>query len=791
MKIYPENLEEKIGFDQIRSLLIGYCQSEKGTHLAQKAKPTNRFDLLQKWHHQVDEMLRLKINASGKMTFLFPDIEPLLKKIKIAGSFLDPQAFHQLKGGTETLISWIAFFSKNGANYPELSHFIEKIELEDDLAIVIDRVVDERGEVRDDASRELSQIRQNIIKSEKSVRSAVQKVLQKAKNDQITDEESSLTVRDGRLVIPIKAEYKKQFQGFVHDESATGQTVFMEPGEVLSLNNAVRELKNKERRELIRILTNLSDKIRDNMPGLERGVGLLEKLDFINAKTRLASELDATVPFVQDKRQVNLINAIHPILYLNHKNTNKPVIPLTLQLDYDNRILIISGPNAGGKSVTLKTVGLLQYMVQCGLPVPVADGSEFGVFSSIFVDIGDTQSIEDDLSTYSAHLVAMKAFVEGANKKSMFLIDEFGKGTEPQFGGAMAASILAKLNQAKAFGVVTTHYQNLKKMGEDTRGLVNGAMKYDVDKLEPLFIFEAGKPGSSYAFEIAQKIGLPTNVISDAKKEVGSTQVEYDELLGSLEKEKSKYQKLSQSLEKDRDALAKVKKEYESIRDMVGEEKKRIIKSAKTEAKQILDRANKDVERTIREIRENNAAKKQTQKAREILDRKKNALKEVAKQPKNVIFNEGDAVKVNGQESVGTIKKIKGKQAEVFFGGIKTIVSIGKLVPAKHTPVNEEQMQHQKRVKKLGINLNDKMVHFTHELNLLGMRAEEAMVKVNAFLDEALLLGVDEVKIVHGKGAGVLREVVRNCTKDHSAIESVADEHADRGGAGISIVRFK
>lgn len=787
MNLYPNDIEQNLGFDEIRSFLLRFCQSSRGEGLVEKCKPTDRIDSLNKWHEQTREMLHLVANNNGKIQFQFPDIDDYLTRVKVPGSFLDPSDFHELKIGINTLTSWTRFFKGSSLQYPELSSLSANIEIDTGLSAYIDRAIDEKGEVRDSASHELSGIRSNISKSERAVRSAIQKVLKKAKAEQLTEDDSALTVREGRLVIPLKAEFKKRIPGFVHDESATGQTVFMEPAEVLGLNNEVRELKYAERREVIRILIALSDEVRSNLKELERATGVLEKLDFVYAKTKLADYINAIIPTFKKQTNFSWINAVHPLLFLSHKQSGKQVVPLTLSLDHDTRILIISGPNAGGKSVTLKTVGLIQYMFQCGLPVPVGEESEFGVFSSLFLDIGDSQSIEDDLSTYSSHLTSMKHFVKLSDKKTLFLIDEFGKGTEPQFGGAIAASVLEQLNKGRSYGIVTTHYQNLKKMGDEEEGLVNGAMKYNLEALEPLFELEVGKPGSSFAFEIAGKIGLPSSIIEDSKKRVGSSQVNYDQLLNQLEKEKTKYQKQTKNLAKDREDLVKVRKDYEDLRSMLEVERKRMIKEAKTEASRILENANKDVERVIREIQENKASKEKIKALRKDLEKKKGGLKEKPEVRKLLQFNVGDSVKMTGQDTSGIVQKVNGNQVEVLFGSMKSIVSISKLEKSSASP----QQQHQKKVKRLGIDLHSKMASFTHELSIRGMRADEALGKVESFIDEALLLGVDEIRIVHGKGYGVLREIVRNYTKDHSSISSVEDEHADRGGAGISIVRLQ
>lgn len=786
MKVYPSDIEEKIGFDQIRDLVVGFCQSKKGADLARRMKPISNYEQVQKWLLQVAEMVALKSDPNKKVSFDFVDFEEYLTKIKVPGSFLDPQDFHDLKKGITTVSQWSIFFQKHADEYPQLSGLSSRVEIDPNLSPEIERIIDERGEVKDNASQALVDIRTQISKSERSVRSAIQKILKKAQKDELTEEDSTLTVRDGRLVIPVKAEHKKRIPGFVHDESGTGQTVFLEPGEVLELNNQVQELKYQERREVIKILTALSDKVRDNMPGLIKGVDLIEKLDFIYAKVKLKELLDATLPSVLKSASFDINNARHPLLYLSHQESNKSVVPLHLQLNHENRILIISGPNAGGKSVALKTVGLLQYMIQSGLAVPLNEESKMGFFTSIFIDIGDTQSIEDDLSTYSAHLTSMRHFLGEANKSTLFLIDEFGKGTEPQFGGAIAEAVLHDLNQKKAVGIVTTHYQNLKKVGDETPGLINGAMKYDQEALEPLFELEVGKPGSSFAFEIAGKIGLPEAIINKARKTLGRSHVDYDKLLNQLEKEKGKYDKLSQQLEKEKADLSKTRKDYEDLRQMLEEDRKRIIKSAKNDARQILDGANRDVERVIREIQESKAAKKPTLIARKVLQEKKAKL--IEREPvAEIKIKVGDQVTVVGQDTIGKVEKVNGRQVEVSFGGLKSIVSVDRLVKTQANPA----VSYQKKIKKLGIDVSQKMANFSQELSIRGVRADEAFNKVESFLDEALLVGVDEVRIVHGKGHGVLREIVRNIAKEHPRVSSVADEHADRGGAGISIVKLQ
>ena len=786
MKLYPKDIEEKIGFDQIRKLLAGFCQSNQGAALAQKIKPAANYEVVQKWLCEVKEMSLLKDDDKNNVSFEFVAIEEYLAKIKIPGSFPDPQDFNELKKGIKSISFWSVFLRRHSSDYPNLSRLAEHINPDQDLANQIAQAIDERGAVKDAASPELSKIRIKIAKREQTVRSAIQKILKNAKADGLTEKDSTLTVRDGRLVIPIKAEHKKRIPGFAHDLSATGQTVFLEPGEVLELNNQVQELKYQEKREVIRILTVLADSIRANMPDLVKGAGLIAKLDFIYAKDKLRDLLEASLPNLVKTSSFHIIHARHPLLHLSYKGSGKAVVPLSLKLDAENRILIISGPNSGGKSVALKTIGLLQFMIQCGLPVPVSEESSLGFFTSLFIDIGDAQSIEDDLSTYSSHLTSMKYFLSESNKNTLFLIDEFGKGTEPEFGGAIAEVVLRDLNHKEAVGIVTTHYQNLKKIGEEASGLINGAMKYDQQKMEPLFELEVGKPGNSFAFEIAGKVGLPPNLIERAGKIIGKSRVDYDQMLNELEKEKGKYDNLLKQLHSERSDLLKSRKDYEDLQKMLERDRDGILKEAKTEAMQILDQANRDVERVIREIQESKAAKKPTIAARKTLEKKREHLlyKELTAPQK---LKTGDKVTLAGQETVGTIQKINGKQTEVLFGGLKSVVSIDRLVKAK----TSSQVNHRKAVGRFGIDISQKAANFNYKLDIHGMRAEEAIRKITSYLDEALLVGADEVRIIHGKGQGILRRIVRNIAEDHPGISSVEEEHADRGGAGISVIKFQ
>ncbi|MEQ9304198.1 MAG: endonuclease MutS2, partial [Marinoscillum sp.] len=491
MLIYPADIQEKLGIDQLFESVRLKCKSDYGAEFLAKVRPSDKLEHISKWLEQTDEMLRILSSGENLPSRDFQDLRIFLKKIKVKGTYLQSEDFAILKSLLVLLYDWSQFVKKRQNSNPHLCELTYGFIADQNLIKAIEEIVDERGVVRDTASPELAAIRSLLIQKEKAVRTAINKVLRKAIQDKLTDEDSSVTIRDGRLVIPLKAEHKRRIQGFVHDESATGQTVYLEPTEALQLNNEVRELQYQEKREIARILTRLTDLVRDSMEDLEKGSVFIGLLDFIHAKAVFSKEIEAVKPHVTKSAMVKWYDAKHPLLWLAHSSSGKPTVPLSLELTrQENRVLVISGPNAGGKSVALKTVGLLQYMFQCGFLVPASEASTFGIFKSIFLDIGDTQSLENDLSTYSSHLTSMKYFQEMTDRNSLFLIDEFGTGTEPQFGGAIAEAILGQLNERKSFGVVTTHYQNLKKFAENNEGVVNGAMKYDVAALEPLFELE-------------------------------------------------------------------------------------------------------------------------------------------------------------------------------------------------------------------------------------------------------------------------------------------------------------
>ncbi len=795
MLFYPENLEEKLEIDQVRLILKRYCKSQLAQERVDKAQPVVKFNQLQVYLDQTREMHKAISGGASLPGGQFEDIFPLLKRVKTGGTYLDASDFSILKSALETLYNWSQFLKKQNEDFPTLSRLTHGFIADLELVKEIDARIDERGEVRDNASEELSEIRNRIGKAERQVRKTIQKILEKSKKDESTEDDGAVTIRSGRLVIPVKSEYKRKLPGFVHDESSTGQTVFMEPTEVLDLNNEVRELQYRERREIIRILTALADQIRSHLPDLQKGAEFLVKMDFVHAKARFAIDFEALIPVVADQPEIQIKEGRHPLLWKKHQEQKRNVVPLNISLTRNERVMVISGPNAGGKSVSLKTVGMLQYMVQCGFPIPVHEESKMGFFRNYFADIGDSQSLENDLSTYSSHLTAMRYFTDFADKRTLVLIDEFGTGTEPQFGAAIAESILQNLARTGCFGVITTHYGNLKDFADKTEGLQNAAMRYDTEKLEPLFELEQGKPGSSFAFEIAQKMGLNKAILKEAKKIVGFDQVNYDRMLGKLDSEKAKFEKANRQLKGEKDELTGLRDDYEALRSQLDADRKKILKEAKQEALQLIAAANKQIERTIREIKEAKADKERTKVTRQSLEDYSSKIEEqVKKVPKKKVskpkvtveqgpIQGGDKVRLKDQGTIGDVVSVKGKQAEVIFGSLKSFVTLSKL-----EKISNRKAKTQQKATISNLNWDQKLISFSSELDVRGKRAEEVLPMVDRIVDDAIMLGAKQLRILHGKGHGILKDVIRNHLKGDRNILGMEDEHADRGGAGITIV---
>jgi DNA mismatch repair protein MutS2 len=803
--LYPKNFEEKIGFDKIRELLKEECSGALGQAFVDKIRFSDNYEIILKLLRQTDEFIKIIQAGEPFPNSYFLDVNTSLDKARIENTFLTEEEFQDLKMSLGTFFRCVEFLNKKDEKiFPTLKELTNNLNIDKQLLKEIEKIIDDRGKVRNNASPELQRIRAGILEAQNTIRKKLDSILKSLKGQNLVNEDTSLTIREGRMVIPLAVEYKRRIKGFVHDTSSSGQTVYMEPEEVLEINNEIRELEYEERREIVRILTNLTDKVRPHVPDLKRAYSFLGIIDFIRAKAQFSLKVGANFPDLVKKPTLHWYNAKHPLLFLSFQKQGKNVVPLNINLDEKNRILLISGPNAGGKSVCLKTVGLLQYMLQCGLLIPAMEGAKCGVFENLFIDIGDEQSIENDLSTYSSHLKNMKHFTLFSNEHTLCLIDEFGTGTEPQLGGAIAEAILEDLNEKKTFGVITTHYANLKVFAENTAGVVNGAMRYDVKQLEPLFELEIGTPGSSFALEIAQKIGLPRSITQSARQKVGKDKIDMEKLLTELELDKKYYREKNKELQETQKQLDKTFKEYQKLKEFLDTNRKQLMNEAKAQAKNLLKEANQKIEGVIKEIKENQAEKEKTKSIRKELDEYKDSLQpehitidNEAEETNNEELEEiggqievGDFVKLKDQNAVGEVLAIKNKDITVSIGDLKSTIKLNRLVKIKRKTY-EQVTKKTSAPAYTSMDMVGKMQNFSSRLDVRGDRAEEALAKVATLIDEAIYLSQHELYIVHGKGDGILRTLIREQLRKYKEIESIQDEHADRGGAGVTIVRLK
>jgi DNA mismatch repair protein MutS2 len=787
--IYPENSVDKLGFTEVKELIKAHCLSTMGQQMVDRIQVMSNFEQIRKFLHQAHEFKNILQSDTVLPINHFYDLKALAAKIRIEGTFLSEEEFFQAQVSLSTVFAVISYFNERSGLYPNLEALFEHLPIEKTIVKKIDLVIDAKGKIRPNASRELMDITAGITRAEQEARKKIDQIFKSATASGWTAD-GSLTIRDGRLCIPILAENKRKVKGFIHDESASGQTVYLEPEEVFTLNNQVRDLEFERRREIIKILTALTDELRPYVPLLLSYHSLLTKLDFVRAKALFAIDIEAEMPIVSNEGSIRLINARHPLLTLSFKKEKKTVVPLNVTIDEGTRIVVVSGPNAGGKSVCMKTVGLLQMMVQAGLLIPADENSNVGTFKQIFADIGDDQSIESDLSTYSAHLSKMKYFVENANGKTLILIDEFGTGTDPQFGGPIAEAVLESLNHKKVRGMVTTHYSNLKIFASNAEGLENASMLFDNVQMKPLYILEVGKPGSSYAFEIAQKIGLPQNVLNLAKNKIGFTQKKVDTLLVDLEREKKEIFDTKNALDKQQRKVNQLLAENEELKGYLEENKRALIREAKQEAQNIILNANKLVENTISGIKSSQADKETTRKLRENLNEelKKHTVKPVT--PKLVASAEsdelkpGDWVKLIDSETTGQVIEIAKDNVIIAIGNLRTVAKKKRVqkVSTKEVP---------KDIRKIYSSHTSDVASFSPEIDVRGMRGEDAVHAIEKLFDRALMMGVGSLKILHGKGDGILRKLIRDYLKKYDQVGRMEDEHADRGGSGITYVYLK
>lgn len=788
--IHPQDFEQRLGFDKIRDRLKSFCVAEPGKRLVDNISFSIDHAVLITQLHQVNEVLSLLRAGELYDTSHFLDDEPLLKIISLKGAFLEAPDVLALARVLTVLFHNKNFLQSRKESVPALSGLIEDVDIDKKLPAFLMQAVDEEGKVRSTASRELSEIRKSLAEAHQHLRSTLQRVYKFALQQSWVPEGAQPTIRNGRFTIPINAAYKRMLNGIIQDESATGQTVFIEPAEVVETANRVRELELAERREEIRILTELTATLHEMLPVLIGAFRFMAKLDFLQAKARLALELDCTLPDVHHLPALQWFQARHPVLMYTLKNKSN-VVPLNITLTENDRALLISGPNAGGKSVCLKTVGLLQYMLQCGLLVPVSPDSRFGIFEDILIDIGDQQSIENDLSTYSSHLKNMALFISRATAGSLVLIDELGSGTDPNFGGAIAQAILHTLLRKRVWCIATTHYYNLKVFAGKTPGIRNGAMRFDEATLKPTYVLDIGKPGSSFAMEIAEKTGIPPEVLHEAKMLAGGDLLNFDQLLRQLQADSTQLeQKLAETEETSRYLKEQQRKLYQEI-ESLEVRRKQILDEARAEARRLLQEANREIEKTIRHIRENQAQKSETKKVRDKLKqiaRRTEEKYEVKKTSVKVSesIRPGDYVQLDGQQGSGEVIETDGKTALVRFGELKTRVEVNRLKKTSPRGAGSKQ-----QAIKSGFPVHEKRLHFNSVLDIRGKRVEEAMPVLEQFIDTAILLGQAEVKILHGKGEGILRKAIREKLKTYPQVVSLADEHVEKGGAGITVVVLK
>ena len=795
--IYPTNFEQKIGFVSIRKMLSDHCISQMGLEKADEMTFSADKAAILKSLEQTEEFIHLLQTGVPFPVRDFHDLREAFHQIQIEGTCLSVEDLFALKPSLNVVEAILRYGHSESADAtPRLKSLIENIFIERSIFTEVNRLVDDKGEIPDNASTELLEIRQSIRRKQGGIEKRIRQIMGDAKTAGWVDQKSEITIRDGRLVIPVKAGDKRAIRGFIHDESATGQTVYIEPAEIFDTSNEIKELEYAERREIHRILMAFTRLLRPYLSELRKAWNLLGELDFIRAKALLANEISGVKPEILDTPHVNWQQARHPLLEQKLKAQGKQVVPLDLKLDETDRILVISGPNAGGKSVCLKTTGLLQYMLQCGLMPPMRVDSQCGLFENLFIDIGDEQSILDDLSTYSSHLINMKALLEQADGNTLFLIDEFGTGTEPQLGGAIAEAILLELNKKQAFGMVTTHYANLKLLADNHEGIINGAMLFDTRFMQPMYIMMTGKPGSSFAFEIAKKIGFPKQILDDAANITGDQHLKFEKQLQQLEVDKKAMRKKEQDLRIADQLLTEVVEKYKNLLAELEGKKKQYLRDAAAEAQELIQKANSQIERTIKEIKEAQAEKTKTKEIRQNLEKTKQEIaqkaKEVAEEKKKeeaeVVLKVGDTVCIEEMQVVGEILAISDTDATILFDTVKLRTSPEKLRKVSRAEARKTQRRWQSGIVE---DLSEKAEHFDLTLDVRGKRAEEALDIVDKYLDEAKLLSIKEVSILHGKGNGILRKLIREKLSHNRDVERFCDASLETGGTGITRVYFR
>ena len=847
--IYPKTFEDKIGFNEIRTLLRERCLSSLGKEEVDKITFMDNVKAINTQLSRVREFRRLQEEEENFPLNYFFDVRQSVARLRLEGTDMEEDDLFDLRRSLGTVNDIVTYLNRTDEDaavaatddgwrkdpvypYPALHELAEGVVTFPQILQRIDQILDKFGKIRDTASPELLNIRRELAKVEGSISRTLYSILRSAQSEGLIEKDVTPAMRDGRLVIPVVPTMKRKIKGIVNDESASGKTLFIEPTEVVEANNRVRELEAEERREVIRILTEMAKVIRPHVPQILDSYKLLAQVDMLRAKTELAKLIDGIEPEVGKYPHIDWIGATHPLLRLSLQKQGKKVVPLEITLTRNKRMLIISGPNAGGKSVCLKTVGLVQYMLQCGLSVPMSERSQTGIFQNILIDIGDEQSSEDDLSTYSSHLTNMKNMMKRANDRTLILIDEVGTGTEPQIGGAIAEAVLKQFCIKRAYGVITTHYQNLKHFADSHECVVNGAMLYDRHQMQALFQLQIGQPGSSFAIEIARKIGLPEQVIHDASEIVGSDYIQSDKYLQDIVRDKRYWESKRQTIHQREKQMEQTIAKYESEISDLAKSRKEVLAKAKERAEELFKESNKKIENVIREIREKQAEKEETKKLRDSLKDFKEGISDMDKQAEDdkiarkmaqilrrkenkknrkkgdpsssgqdkdntsaattlstvsAPLKEGDTVRIKGTTSVGKIESIQGKNATVIFGDLRSTTSLKKLEHAT-APKREEPRPFMTVGRQTRETIDEKKLNFKQDLDVRGRRGDEALNAVMYFIDDATLAGMSRVRILHGTGTGILRQLIRQYLATVPAVTSYKDEHVQFGGAGITVV---
>lgn len=819
-------IEDKIGFTRIRELVAAECSNELAVRMTQEMTFSNSYDHVVRELQQTEEFRQILMLENSFPRQDFIDLTTELNRLRVEGTVIELEAMADLKASLHTIGECLRFLLRDDpVRYPMLYQLATRVEWNAAIGKALNKIVDDKGEVYDNASDTLLDIRRQMTKKRNEVDIQISRQLARAKHEGWAPENAEATIRNGRMVIPMLDTHRRKIKGLIHDESATRQTAYVEPSEVVELGNDLRELEFAERHEIQKILAQFTDWLRPQLDALVNAYWFLARIDFIRAKARFALTLHAGRPIVDSIAKINWLDARHPLLYLKLK---EKVVPFNIELDDQAHILIVSGPNAGGKSVCLKAVGLIQYMLQCGMLVPCRETSEFGIFDSIFIDIGDQQSIDNDLSTYTSHLQNMKQLLETADEGTLFLLDELGGGTEPRSGCAIAEAVLEELHRRHAYGMVTTHYADLKLMADHCEGIRNGAMLFDTERMQPLYRLAIGHPGSSFAFEIAQNIGFPSEVLQAASEKVGDTMLNFEHQLQQLELDKQEVARQRTELEVADNFLAEVTDKYQRLNEQLEGRKHEILSNARKEAQQILADANRTVEQTISDIKSAQAERERTMQARQRMkveaerlataqEQHDEQLEKMRRSPsasvsqvagsgslKKGSANDDDVadasqpivvgsiVRIDGQDTFGEVVEIKGKKAVVESNSIRMTIALNRLTATQKKAIPVDKLSRQNnRFQSIYDDINEKRKTFNPTIDLRGQRADEAMENLQHFMDDAQLLSEKELRILHGKGYGILKQIIRDYLMGNRDVKSFHSERLELGGDGITVVHLK